>query len=288
MKLTNKSLTIYITLLFLSFSCTEEIDIKLDKCYDRVVIFGELTTDLKTHYVMVSKSTDYYNPNGMPGISNAEVTLSGDNNTIELFENDSVAGKYETPGDFAGIVGKSYKLSVKNVDIDNNGLYEIYEATSEILPAVVIDSIQLKYWPIFEAVTIKLWGTDNADTENFYLMKARKNGVLITDTLSEWSITDDELFNGRNTSGIDVILLYQDIEEKVIRPGDIVELEVSNISKEYYHFIEECMIASDFQIPLFSKTPANVKGNISNGAIGFFAAYNISRKSIVATPFKQQ
>jgi hypothetical protein len=32
--------------------------------------------------------------------------------------------------------------------------------------------------------------------------------------------------------------------------------------------------------PLFSGPPANVKGNISNGAIGFFAAYTTSRSRI--------
>ena len=57
-------------------------------------------------------------------------------------------------------------------------------------------------------------------------------------------------------------------------------LQMSGITKEYYNFVQEVQIAG-FNIPLFTGPPANVVGNIDNGAIGFFAAYSVTRAKCV-------
>ena len=62
-------------------------------------------------------------------------------------------------------------------------------------------------------------------------------------------------------------------------PGDTVTVELNNMGKEYFGFLQEAQAELRGSNPLFSGPPANVKGNISNGAIGFFAAYSVSRAS---------
>jgi hypothetical protein len=56
---------------------------------------------------------------------------------------------------------------------------------------------------------------------------------------------------------------------------------MSGITKEYYDFLYQAQMAG-FNIPFFTGPPANVKGNITHGAVGFFAAYSNSRASKVA------
>ena len=273
--------------MFVAVSCTEDIDIELDSTYDRLVVYGELTTDTMAHSVMISRSMDYYNPDAPLGISNALVSISWDSNSIDLLENDSIPGKYETPATFYGVPNTLYHLSISNVDIDGDGIYEVYEAESNLHPINPIDSIRLRNWPQFEMVSIRLWAQDDISTD-FYLIRGKKNGVLVSDSLREWGITDDVGFNGNNTGGIDVVFLNQKNESEKLEVGDTVTLEVSNITEEFFVFLAETQSVTGFQTPLFSLTPGNVKGNVSNGAIGFFTAHSVSRASVVVTPFKNE
>ena len=52
---------------------------------------------------------------------------------------------------------------------------------------------------------------------------------------------------------------------------------MNSIGSGYANFIWEAQAEVQGSNPLFSGPPANVKGNIDNGAIGFFAAYSVSR-----------
>lgn len=270
--------------IFTAVSCTVDIDIKLDDNNPKLVIYGELTTDTTTHIININKSTDYYTPGKMPGVSNARVTLSWDNNTIVLTENDSVSGCYQTPNDFAGIVGKTYKLTVTDVDIDQNGDIEMYEAEATILPKADIDSIALQFLPMFNAELLRVWIKDDPTTDNFYLVKALKNNYNFCDSLNEWRIGNDKLVGTENGHIVIAMTIDQEKEDEIILSGDTIAVELSNISNDFFTFISECKNASRAQFPLFSRTPGNIQGNISNNAIGFFTAYSITRKSLIAKP----
>jgi hypothetical protein len=64
--------------------------------------------------------------------------------------------------------------------------------------------------------------------------------------------------------------------------GDSMVVEFSNISKAYYHFIDECASQKNGSNPMFGGPPANISTNISNGARGFFTAYAVSSMSAKA------
>lgn len=284
----NKTLTksaVAIFAIIIAVSCTEDIDIKLDSTYDRLVVYGELTTDTMAHSIMITRSMDYYNPEAPQGVSGALVSISWNSNVIELLESDTLPGRYETPVDFYGVPNNEYTLTIENVDIDDDGIMEIYKAKSKLNSVNVIDSIRLRNWPQFEQMSIRLWAQDSI-SKDFYLIRGKKNGVLITDSLGEWGITDDAIFNGNNTGGIDVVFLDQNNQSEKLEVGDTVMLEVSSITEEFFTFLSQANSATGTQTPLFNSTPGNVRGNISNGAIGFFAAHSISRASLVVAPMK--
>ncbi|HPM92458.1 MAG TPA: hypothetical protein PKZ74_06565, partial [Bacteroidales bacterium] len=54
-----------------------------------------------------------------------------------------------------------------------------------------------------------------------------------------------------------------------------------NITEEFYDFVMTLQSETGFQTPLFSGPPANVKSNLSNGAVGFFTAYSVAYSSKV-------
>ena len=258
--------------------CTEKMDIQLDETYTRLVVEARLSTDTAIHTVRLTTSTSYFYNQPPPAVSNAIVTISDGNSVINLTESSLKPGVYETPANTFGRIGSTYKLLIKNVDINKDGIKEEYEASSTIYPVNQVDSISMKYYTDFEAWEVKCFVQD-PPTEDYYLFNVYKNNVLMTDTLSEPLVVDDKLYNGNYTNGIGVGYLRDEKSGERAVLGDSIRLETWRIDKSFFKFVTEFKDAVRKQNPLFSGPPSNIKGNVSNGAIGYFVAYSISKSS---------
>ncbi len=276
-----QSLTFVALSILLVSSCTERIEIELDTTYSRLVIEGRITTDTTAHLVMLSHSTDYYNPQTPVGVSNATVTINDGVETVILAESEINPGYYETGPGYFGIVGRTYTLNIELEEAINENI--TYTASSELKHVGSIDSITLGYRDRFEAHEVKIWAFE-PPTEDFYSFEIIKNGILITDTIDEVGITDDRFFNGNYTNGAPVYFLRDDDPEQEVLVGDTITLKMSGITKEYFNFIQDLQLETfEFSNPLFSGPPANISTNLSGGAVGFFAAFSSSYSSVVAT-----
>ena len=271
---------ILISTLTILYSCTEKIDIVLDDSYTRLVVEARFSTDTTMHQVKLTKTSSYFYNDVAPVVRGATVTIDDGATTYPLTESVLHPGVYETSSNVFGIIGKSYHLLIKNVDIDNNGIMEEYSANSTIYPISNIDSIATEYTSHPEGWAIKCYVQD-PPTEDYYLFNVYKNNILMTDTITEPLVVDDKLFNGNYTNGIAVGYLRDRKPDEKALPGDIIQLEMWSITKEFEKFIIELKDATRPSTPLFSGPPANVKGNISNGAVGYFATYSISRAKTV-------
>ncbi len=264
-------------------SCTEEVEIELDSTFTRLVVYGEITTDTTAHRVELKKSADYFFNQPAQTVSNAVVEISYGDTSLRLLENPELPGIYETPADFYGVVGQTYNLSVNGVDIDENGESEEYTASSYLPGINDIDSIKLKYTSnsFFAGWEIQVWTYDPADIRNYYAFKSLINNRLVSDTLTEIVIQNDDLFNGNFTYGITSQFLDAAKEDEKVVEGDTVTFEANGITEEYFNFMFQSQSESFGQNPLFSGPPANISSNISNGALGFFTAYSITRSSAI-------
>ena len=271
--------TLYIvTALLILSSCTERIEIELDSTYERLVVEGHVTTDTTAHWVRLTRSRDYYSGDPVPMVSNALVTLSDGNGSIQLEENQDKPGYYETPEDYYGVPGMEYALQIKLEE--PIGGFDSYAARCELRPVGEIDSIQVVYnedWEIFE-VRIFAW---EPPTKDWYIFQVLRNGVLINDTIDEFWTTDDRFYNGNYTNGIMVAILDPEDPTQKPEPGDTVTLQMSGITEEYYNFIIQLQDQTfQYRNPLFSGPPANVTTNIPE-ASGFFAAYSKTYSSTI-------
>jgi hypothetical protein len=271
---------ILLTFISILYSCTEKMDIDLDDSYTRLVVEGRLSTDTTTHQVRLTKTSAYFYNNTAPAVRGALVTIDDGTNVLLLTESIIRPGVYETPPNSYGIIGKTYRLLIKNVDIDNDGNFEEYAANSTIYPINTIDSIRMEYRSFFEAWEVKCYVLD-PPTEDYYLFNIYKNNKLMTDTITEPLVVDDKMYNGNYTNGIGVGYLRDRKPDEKTFPGDTIGLEIWRITKDFQKFVMELKDATRPSTPLFSGPPANVKGNISNGAVGYFAAYSISRAKTV-------
>lgn len=273
-----------IILLFAAFaSCTEKVEIELGTTYTRLVVYGEITTDTTTHSVKLLRSADYFYNRPAEGISNANVWISDGNDSIQLAEDPLIHGLYQTPADHYGIAGKTYRLFIDNVDINNDGTTESYSASSYLPPINKLDSINLKYTSnsFFTSWEVQVWTWDPADSRDFYSFKVLKNGKMLTDTLTDFIVQSDDFFNGNFTYGITMQVIDQNDPSEAALPGDTIEFQANGITREYFVFILEAQAEAFGNNPLFSGPPANISTNLSNGALGFFTAYSISRAQTI-------
>jgi hypothetical protein len=270
--------TFHIAILaLLAAACTESIDVKLDSTYTRLVVDGQIESDPGVYRVALTTSADYFSNTAVPRVVNATVSLSDGGNTFLLHESKKgSSGIYETDSNFAGKAGNYYTLHVELPD-EIAGKTS-FEAMSYLPPVTHLDSIRAVLnpdWGPKGIWTVKLWAQEPGNEVNYYLFNLYRNGILLTDTITKKTISDDKFYNGSYMTGVDVIYINNEHPWETLYPGDTIMLQMSGITREYYDFIDQVK-QSGFNIPFFTGPPANVKGNVSNGGVGFFAAYSNS------------
>jgi hypothetical protein len=272
---------LFTALIFFISSCTERIELQLDESYTRLVVDGQITNEAIAHMVKLSKTSSFLGGEPDPAVTGASVTISDGDSVFTLIESAEQPGEYFTESTFGAVPGITYSLHI--------GLpYAIagqtdYTASNTEKPIGTIDSIGILYNDRWDAWEIQLYARDPMTTD-FYIFDVLKNNVLLTDTLSEKFVVNDLLYNGQYTNGVTVAFLDNRHEDQKIRPGDTITVRMSSITEDYANFIWQAQTESGYSNPLFSGPPANIKGNISNGGIGFFAAYTVAESSRIYAP----
>jgi hypothetical protein len=270
-------------IILLITACTERIDIPLESSFTRLVVYGTLTSDTTTQYIRLTKTTSYYYNEAPPAVTGATVEISDDaGNSENLTEEEP--GKYATSPQFAAIPGRIYTLRIDLPEKING--QSSYIATSSVSEIHSIDSIGLVYhadWGDKGVYEVTCYYQD-PPSKDFYMFNIYKNGELLTDTITKRAVTDDNFFNGNYTNGIGVGYLNQSDPRSVLKPGDVVTFQGCSITEDYFKFVQTLQTETGYQNPLFSGPPANVKSNVSDGAVGFFAAYSVAYASKVFTP----
>lgn len=284
--LTYRKFALSLLAVLLIASCTERIDIELDTTYRRLVVQGAVTSDSIRQRVLLTTSSDYFSNMPSPQVSGAVVEISFDNQTLTLVENPFYAGLYETSEAFRGVIGTTYELHIRQVDVDEDGLSEEYHAESTMAGGAGLDRIALRYFstPVVNGYQVLMWATHLPEQRDWFGFRIRKNGVLLTDSLSTYTTFSDDLFDDGHLPGFPVGFLSDDDPRQKVNPGDTIIFELESIDQAYYDFVNDAQLEIMGNIPLFSGPSANIRSNISNGGMGIFAAYSILRTATIHVP----
>ncbi len=263
------------------WSCTEKVTINVGETYVRLVVDGHISTDKMAYDVVLTKSADYFYNAPSPRVVNASVTISDGDSVYLLHETlPGTSGIYRTEPDFAGKIGKTYTLQIDLAEAINGKTN--YSASCMLEPVAHLDSTAAVFQPDIGKKgfwEIRGYAQEPGNEVNYYMFNLYRNGLLMTDSIQKISSSDDALINGSYFNG-SVFFLNNDNKNEQLFTGDTITLVMSGITKEYMDFIQQVQQAG-FNIPFFSGPPANIVGNISNGGIGFFAAYSNSRVSAI-------
>ena len=275
--------SVLITALFLATACTEKIDIELDSTYARLVVEGVVSSDSINHYVLLSITSDYFSNKPSPRVQDAVLELTFENETMQLVENETVPGRYETPYAFRGTIGTTYELNISQLDVNQDGEEENYHASSTMAGGSELEEIELKYYPtpVLSGYTVFVYIFHPVEVRDWFGFRLIKNGDRLTDSLSKYSVVSDELFDTGYLPGLPAGFLSDDDPRQAIHPGDTVTFELNCIEEAYYNFVSEAQLELAGNFPLFSGPPSNIVSNIDNGALGTFTAYSIQRYSVI-------
>jgi hypothetical protein len=261
-------LKILIFSLFVLSACEKVVKIPLNTVNPLLVVEANLSSDSSDKKIVkLSRTVDYYNDNTFPPVSGASVVISDNaGNSETLLET--------SPGTYSaavikGIPGRTYNL---NISTDKK-----YTGTSSMPYQVQIDSLNISVIQLQQGgkryrVVCKF--TDPAGDGNYYRVKLASNDTFaISPTTTQYRLISDKLTDGQQVSST--------FNRLNLLSGDTVTAILECIDKATYDFYSTLGNVQGENNAFLAAPPSNPVNNISNGGLGYFSAYAVSRKRIV-------
>jgi len=252
-------------------SCTEYIELDLNTDENvHLVVEGLVTNELKKHTVKLTYTTNYFDDKDIAKVSGAKVIVSDSKNTYTFHETE-FAGIYESP-EFAATEGETYRL---DIELENG---EAYFAESYLKEVVPIDSIKssgeyVHPWYRELGYDVYLYMQEPVGRGDAYLWDMYFDTMLITDTLRKKQFGSDLNFEGQYIRNYQVFWISSEyVQDDTLN----VSVKMSRFEQHYFDYILSIFLETDFRGGMFDGPPANVNGNLSNGALGYFLASSVS------------
>jgi Domain of unknown function (DUF4249) len=298
--------TLYLILFiscFLLNSCLDEYKVALNQKTEQLVVEALITDEPSIPQIKLSLTEQFGTANSYKPVRGAFVQITDNEGKTILFQAvPTLLGIYRSNDlNFRGIVGKSYKLTIKLTD------GRTYESTvepmlspvfiSKLSASFVNPGIEGKYGQIGYQVYADV--EDPKNIENYYrwtawgVYKRKSAGVpcnfnSICNDLC-WVKEENFAANLFSDNGTDGNLLRK--RPVFLSPfyyygKHYIEVKQHTISRRAYQFWERFQQQNQRSGSIFDPIPAPVVGNVSNVnnsadiALGFFEVASISKKRI--------
>ena len=248
----------FLALLLLVFftACTDVIDVEVPSEEPRLVIEASINWEKETtgnnQRIKLSKSTPYFDTNGVEPVLGASVKITNDTNGTVFVFTDNSDGSYSTDS-FVPLVNNSYTLEVINEG-------ETYVAQENLIAAPSILSVYQSTDYFFQdLLEVNFEFLDPIDEVNYYFIKFQEEA----DLLPTLSTLKDEFINGSLITISNERRENENINQVAYAPGDFVDMELYGISKRYYDYMTILINQSESGGP-FDTTPVPLRGNCIN------------------------
>jgi len=265
-KLTSRFFLFSATFLVL-LSCQKVVNIDLNSSAPQIVIEGNITNQRGPYYVRISRTVNFSELNVFPVDTTATVKI-GDTlgNTEQLVQ--VSPGVYATKT-LRGVPGRTYNIEVLTGGIE-------YRATSSMPDTVKINTLKIvndnEFIRVRKEIEVSL--NDPPKIQNFYRFIEMING----NKRNNYSLQSDRYQDGK--------LIRRNInlgDSLEIKTGDTITIFMHSIDKATYDYFRTLrQVRGGGGLGFLSASPANPIINFNNNALGYFSAYSITKKSIVA------
>jgi hypothetical protein len=284
---------LFFSIIIVALSCEDEaIDWEAKDAPSKLVVEGSFTNEHKIHRIELKESADYFSNQQTPRVSNARVTISGNDSVYKFVEVPGNPGVYESERKIAGSPGIDYRLDIK-LNEPINGVTD-YHASETMLEGISLTSIEALIYenPMYveespmdsTILIVYAYGFEPKKVDNYYRVDLYYNGELDTDTIDEVSVySDDEEFSNDFAHSL---AFFQSVD-----PKDTLKLEISSVTEKYSYFVEGIKNIADQSGNPFDMTgpPANAIGNIQGGdALGYFRVSFVSSSSTIIRDMREE
>ena len=238
-----KKLSVLLILIWTLQACEDAVDVNLDTEEPRLVIeatgIQEVNNSTGIFQVKLSETAPYFQ-DSVPAVSGANIQLKIDGETLTIPESSQHPGIYQQQ--IPMIYEEDYELFV---EVDE----EEYYGKTQLYGAVPVDAIEQEEG-LFgdDEVLLKIFYTDPADIENYYLF------TYISKHGKDLIPVDDEHFDGNQVSTI---------YNEEFDPGDSIKIQINGTGKGFNRYITTLLDQGNSGNP-FGTAPATVRGNMVN------------------------
>jgi hypothetical protein len=258
---------LFFVLLTFLYSCTKVIDIDVRESESRYVIEAVVTDEPGVCTVRISRSKNFQESNDFSRESGATVMVT--DNGQEFLLSETSPGEYTTTF-IQGTPGHVYTLAVH---LDGHA----FTATSTMPSRVVMDSLYVSPGPFGQFKFATITYTDPRTINNGYRFIQYVNGVK--EPAIFWE--DDDLTDGQTiTRQLDVSADEKE-DPRNIKSGDEVTVEMQTVDENILGFWYS-MRAEGGAGDGITAAPSNPLSNIQGGALGYFSAHTVDRKTVVS------
>lgn len=269
---------ITVVVLISLISCEEVIEVDLNTSNPAFVVEAIIYKDSVSN-VRLTSTTDYFSIEEADYIEDALIRVSDGILTEELV--------YKGNGFYVGntVIGEEEKTY--EIAIVHNGI--TYEGIS--LMPLKTNIISIGYAKsdapsIFNSdgktmFTIEFSFLDDPDKDNFYMIRYILDGEVLKD--SYYLLTESSAVNGslrilnNNSTDNDTIIF----SEAIINEGGEAEVQIFSIAEEVYNYFVQLNDVLYWKRRLYPPAQYNPESNISNGVLGYFAAWSYDSKKIL-------
>lgn len=249
-------IVILLVIIFSFSACEEVIDVDLNDAAPQLVVEGWIYNTPGPYEIKITLTTNYFENDAAPTVGNALVIISENTTLIDTLIM-TKPGVYKTQKILNGKIGATYQLKII---YDNN----TYEAVAAMKPVAPIDSLSYRYREktVFDdaGYFVSVHFQEPNTVGDYYRWLYYRNGELYKKKDEVYA--SDELYNGN----------YISFEfDYNVNQNDTIYLEMFSLERNGYDFFN-ALDEQDNTGDLFDTPPGNIKGNISNGAIGYFGA----------------
>lgn len=266
-----KYIIISTAILIILSSCEEVVEIDLNSASPAFVTEAKLFKDSVVH-VLLTYTTDYFSVSAPDIVEDAEIKISDGTSTEEL--------TYIGNGNYKGSLITGREGYTYNLEINHSGkTYDSYSTmpsyTSIAATRFSISNSQSILNPEGKTVvTVTCMFADDPDENNYYMICFMNNGRMIEDRyfmLTENTANGGSFINENNMISFSESMFYD---------GDEVEVQLYSIDESIYNYFYQLDDILFWKRRVIPPVPYNPASNISNGALGFFAAWTIDSKKI--------
>jgi len=259
-----------ITLLLLLSSCEEVIDVDLNFADPAIVAEATIYKDSVT-LVRLTRTSSYFSPDETEIIEDASIILSDGTSSESL---NYKGNGYYIGNTILGTEEKNYKIEIIYGGIRYEGKSFMTLNKDIISVSYSKSNSQSIFNPYRDTIfTIECEFIDEPDKDNFYMIRYILDGEILKG--SYYLASENNAINGSveisNANIVDNDTIK--FEEWMFYEGGEVEVQVFSIDESVYNYFVQLNDILYWKRRVMPPASYNPASNITNGALGYFAAW---------------